>query len=168
MPISLDICLRGYYRRKIATQHVLFSGILRIDDDIHKYVLHYIFLPRINSSVRSFIGGWNKHPMRTQRNWSPEQAYVNGILDLRNRFQTQLQDWYSSTNEHVEDIEWYGIDCNGPLPTDNDLPTVDLEELDSPLSHQQETALQTVDRMRRSDSYGIDIFVEALRLVLSN
>ena len=106
--------------------------------------------------------------MRTLRNWSPEQAFVSGIMDLRNRFQTQIQDWYSSSPEHVEDIEWYGIDYSGPLPTDNDLPTVDLDELDSPLSHQQEVALQTVDRMRNSDSYGIDIFVEALHLVLSN
>ena len=47
--------------------------VLNVDDDIHMHVLQYVFLPRINVSVNTFVMGWNAHPMRT---------FVNGMMDI--------------------------------------------------------------------------------------
>jgi len=40
------------------------------DGDIpfHRAVLQYLFLPLINEELQRFVGSWNHHPMRTERN----------------------------------------------------------------------------------------------------
>ena len=49
------------------------SGLLQIDNPLHKFALHYIYLPRINRALSSFTSAWNNHPLRTENNWSPER-----------------------------------------------------------------------------------------------
>ena len=143
------------------------SGILNTGDSLHMYVLHYVFLPRINVSVESFVRGWNAHPMRTLRNWSPERTFVNGLMDVRNRFQTQICDWYRSPPEQAIDMNWYGVDFNGPLPTDDDLPNVEVSDLDSPLTGRQDAILRSINPLRDSTVFGMDVFIDALHSVNS-
>ena len=61
------------------------EGILDRDNDLHKFILYFVFLPRINVAIDSFVNAWNRHPMRTEHNWSPEQMWVNGMVDSTNR-----------------------------------------------------------------------------------
>jgi len=35
------------------------------------YALHYIYLPRINATLKQFLDGWNNHSIRTEKNKSP-------------------------------------------------------------------------------------------------
>ena len=58
------------------------SGLLNYDDKRHLFVLHYIFIPWINRVSKRFVKSWNKHPIRTENNWSPEQIWTNGMIDL--------------------------------------------------------------------------------------
>jgi len=60
------------------------SGILKMDNPLHKFALHYVFLPRINKAISSFTSAWNNHPLRTENNWSPKRIWVNGMIDHRN------------------------------------------------------------------------------------
>ena len=46
------------------------SGLLDVTNPLHLSVLHYVYLPRINAAIDSFVEAWNKHPKRTERNWS--------------------------------------------------------------------------------------------------
>ena len=55
-------------------------GILDPDSDIDLYILHCVFLPRINESLAHFTRGWNLHPIRTERNWTPKQIMINSII----------------------------------------------------------------------------------------
>ena len=57
------------------------SGLLDVTNPLHLFVLHYVYLPRINAAIDSFVEAWNKHPIRTERNWSPEQIWSNGMID---------------------------------------------------------------------------------------
>ena len=57
------------------------SGLLDVTNPLHLFVLHYVYLPRINAAIDSFVEAWNKHPKRTERNWSPEQIWSNGMID---------------------------------------------------------------------------------------
>ena len=141
-------------------------GICSIDNVVHKYILHYIFLPRINLVIESFIRGWNSHPMRTMQYWSPEKTFVNGIIDIRNRHQHQIADWYVSPSEvSVDDLTWYGVDAGGPLPIDDDLPIVEVDNQPSTLSRQEEDILRTVDPLTHSNEFGIDLFIKACEMI---
>ena len=51
---------------------------LDIDNEIHLFCLHYVFLPRINASLQSFQQAWNRHPMQTEHGLSPEQLQLQG------------------------------------------------------------------------------------------
>lgn len=54
------------------------TGILDPDDEVHLFCLHYIFIPRINSSLSQFMTMWNVHPLRTESNHSPNQLWMTG------------------------------------------------------------------------------------------
>ena len=104
--------------------------------------------------------------MRTVRNWSPEKMFVNGIVDIRNRYQHQIADWYASESEDfVDDLHWYGVDSSAPLPTDDDLSTVEVDDQPSPLSPQEDDLLRTVDPLAHSNEFGIDLFIEACEII---
>ena len=54
-------------------------GILNVDDEVHLYCLHMVFLPRINHSIQCFVDMWNNHKMRTAQNKTPLQMMVMGL-----------------------------------------------------------------------------------------
>ena len=45
-------------------------------NEIHLYCLHYVFLPRINHHIQQFADGWDNHPIRTERNATPNQLWI--------------------------------------------------------------------------------------------
>lgn len=53
-------------------------NLLDIDNELHLFCLHYIFLPRINKSLQAFIQMWNNHPLGTEHNMSPVQLWMTG------------------------------------------------------------------------------------------
>ena len=49
------------------------SGILDIDNDVHLFALHYIYLPRIGNDLKIWKEAHNNHPLRTENNKTPLQ-----------------------------------------------------------------------------------------------
>jgi hypothetical protein len=49
---------------------------MSVDDDWHLYVLHYLFLPRIQEELNEFKNAWNNHQVSTERNETPLQMLV--------------------------------------------------------------------------------------------
>ena len=37
--------------------------VLNVDDEIHLYCLHYVFLTHINNALQQIYDGWNNHPV---------------------------------------------------------------------------------------------------------
>lgn len=62
-----------FYRMEEAT-------ILNIENDIHLFCLHYIYIPRINISLNHFLNAWNNHPLSSMRNLTPSQLWIAGLL----------------------------------------------------------------------------------------
>ena len=58
-------------------------GILDPLNELHIFALHYVFLPRINNSLKVFQNGWNDHSIRTAHHHSPKQLFVSGCLQLQ-------------------------------------------------------------------------------------
>ena len=53
--------------------------ILNVDNDIHMFCLHYIFLPIINHAIGQFLEAWNHHSLSTMSNLSPIQLWISGL-----------------------------------------------------------------------------------------
>lgn len=58
------------------------EGVLDPDDSIHLFCLHYVFIKRINCSLREFTNAWNKHPMDSECGLSPERLWISGLAQF--------------------------------------------------------------------------------------
>jgi len=54
-------------------------GLLDVDNEIHIYCLHYVYLPKINQRLNSFQEAWNRHPLQSEHSLSPEQMWTRGL-----------------------------------------------------------------------------------------
>ena len=54
--------------------------ILNIENEIHLFCLHYIYIPRINASLNHFLNAWNNHPLSSMNNLTPSQLWIAGLL----------------------------------------------------------------------------------------
>ena len=55
------------------------TGILDIDNEVHMFSLHYVYLPQINVSLEYFIQAWNNHPLSSERYMTPIQLWISGL-----------------------------------------------------------------------------------------
>ena len=144
------------------------SGLLDITNPLHLFVLHCVYLPGINAAIDSFVEAWNKHPIRTERNWSPEQIWSNGMIDRVNGRLTTVADVRSDANVSGDDYEWYGFDPDAPPPPDDGLSTVEVNELDLNLPDVIISRLTNESNpLENSSAFGIDIFQRALEFLES-
>ena len=51
-----------------------------IDDTVHLYCLHYVYMARINRAFRTFTETWNNHSIRTEHNRTPLQLWQVGMI----------------------------------------------------------------------------------------
>ena len=51
-------------------------GAINPQNKADLFCLHYIFVPRINASLKDFQSAWNSHPLSTENNKSPLQLYT--------------------------------------------------------------------------------------------
>ena len=72
--------IKMYYRLfyYLENQHILDPL-----NELHLFALHFVYLPRINRSIKLFQSAWNHHGIRTMHNASPHQLYTAGILRLQ-------------------------------------------------------------------------------------
>ena len=67
--------------------HMEDQGILDPINELHLFVLHYVFIPRINFHLSNWVEGWINHPLRTESNKTPLQLFIQGMMtsDLNNQ-----------------------------------------------------------------------------------
>ncbi|XP_062342184.1 uncharacterized protein LOC134039976 [Osmerus eperlanus] len=73
------------------------EGIVDIDNEMHVWALHYVYLPRINRDMADFCNQWNHHGLRTERHQSPLQIFVRTCLAQQMLPTTAMQDLFSAT-----------------------------------------------------------------------
>ena len=59
------------------------EGFLDLNNDVHLFSLHYVYLPRINASLRAFTDAWNRHPMQSEHGLSLHQQWVTGLAEFQ-------------------------------------------------------------------------------------
>ena len=118
---------RDVFRCVASTYHALFHameavGVLDPDNEIDLFALHCLYLPRINNSLEEFTKAWNKHPLRTEQNWSPYKIWANSVIR-------------GEIDHHIPELESFGLDEEGPI-VDEQVNTVLVPETLEDLSEE--------------------------------
>lgn len=81
-------CIVLFYRLFYQMEDMM---ILNVENELHIFCLHYVYIPRVNRALCQFLNAWNSHPLSSQSNLSPVQLWISGLS--RN-----------STYEHVTEV----------------------------------------------------------------
>ena len=139
------------------------TGLLDLENPIHMFTLQYVYIKRINFALSEWMVCFNDHPVQTEHNWSPNQMWLNGMMNSCNPLAN------GNLDDDPEDITFYGEDPEGHTPlaeSDNN-----VEVFPAQLSNINHDELKTylcnsVDPLQESSSFGIDIYAEALQIVV--
>ena len=115
--------------------------ILNLDDLLLRHVLHYICVSRTNHFITSFLQGWNSHPLRNEKNWTPQQICTNRMIDQKRWGILHIAQMNDIPVGSV-DFNWFSKDLYPPNPADEGLKTVNLDDVFSPLNREEETILK--------------------------
>ena len=74
--------------------HLEECGVLDPANPSDLYILHYVFVPRINRHFSIWKGGYIHHRIRTAGSRSPMQLYILGLLRMRGSNLTVAQEMY--------------------------------------------------------------------------
>ena len=150
---------RDVFRCVVSTFYSLFYHLEENNDlnpvsDVDHYALHLVFLHRINASLTQFSNSWNRHPLRTERHWSPQKIWTNGIIGPANEGLTGVGDICDAVTED------YGVDEEGPLPLyeHEGVNIVEVPNTTLPLTVQQLEELASLVETN-SDDFGIDTYL---------
>ena len=155
---------RDVYRCVCVTYHEIFYsleaiGVVDPDNDMDLFILHCLYQPLINHSLKEFFNAWNSHPIRTEHNWSPKRIWFNSMV-------TQNINQLESSEADL-DLEEYGIDYGGPFPEEQ-LNTVEVPETLVSLSAEDKSlfcsAINMLDWERNTSA---SLFMHAKSILLS-
>jgi len=77
---------------------------LDVDNNLHMYILHYLFMDRINESLTEFQNVWNNHKLRSVENKSPTQLLL--LSHVRGQsFGVKIGDSAMNIYDLLEDVE---------------------------------------------------------------
>jgi len=62
--------------------HLESVGVLDPNSDLHMFCLHTVYIPRINLHLKTWKEAWMKHPMTSERGFSPEQLWTRGLQEI--------------------------------------------------------------------------------------
>ena len=129
--------------------HMEDIGILNPLDEHHLFALHYIFMPRLSSSLAIFCEGWNSHTLSSNSR-TPLQLYAQGRI-------TQLAD----TDDAAAICD---ADIDVPIAADI-ADSIHVPEVQIVLSADTLEQLQQIHPLEDSNSFGIDLYENILGFI---
>ena len=90
--------------------HLEDNGMLESSNVSQLFLLHYIYLPRINRHLQSWTEGYLQHRIRTAGNRTPMQLYIMGLLQHRSSQHVAIRDLYEPTTI-VSKIHYHVMKC---------------------------------------------------------
>ena len=141
-------------------QHILDPG-----SDLDVFVLHYIFLPRIQRFLDRFVQCFNFHSMSTEHNRTPRHLWSSGCLRSYNSPNAGIQDVLDS--ECPNDLDLYGDDPDAPAPDpDNEVTGLVIPSLEYQLDNEVLLAMETnFDPLSEDNNFGINTYLQAQEFV---
>ena len=137
------------------------NGFLCSTNEVHLYCLQLVYLNLINQALDEFTAEWNSHPVTTERNLSPRQLWVSGMVTLQHSNCTAVQDLVDASTDHSN----YGIDEEGPVPEAEEY-SIRVPPLALLLSADQSHLIQNmIDQSRGESQNGIFSYLMALEII---
>ncbi len=100
---------------KLFFQHLELHYAFNLDNEFHLWLLHFLFLERINGDAQAFIASWNFHTLssRTQAYRTPTDMYRQGMLQhgFRGVFDPTIGETDPSTGEADESAAYAVYGC---------------------------------------------------------
>lgn len=120
------------------------------NDILHRYVVQKIYLKDINVSLKSFLMAWNNHKVRTEKNRTPLQIWLDGYLQNINSNSTAIRELAEGNVDIGETIletfhTRYGLNTNA-ISNDTNF----MSELTATINLTEEQTLY-VDNLVQSD-----------------
>ena len=138
------------------------GGIGVLDIDQHMWVLHYVFLPRINEDLQTFQKTWNNHSLRTEHNQSPQQIFVQESLKKCNTQLTAMQDLFGHRQIVPDQLTTDGL----PEAAQEVSALVNVQAVPWPLSDARLQLLKVhIDPKRDDGALGVNVFEETLPFI---
>ncbi|XP_028414231.1 uncharacterized protein LOC114537289 [Dendronephthya gigantea] len=133
-------------------------NLLKPDSEHDLFMLHYVFLPRINRSLRELVNVWNNHPLSTAGNRSPLQLWHSGINAVTNSDYRAVDSIFAAQ----EDWNDYGIGGGPPVGGDTDnyveVPEVNFEPTQEHFQELQDRVIPLSD----DGNHGINLYLAAI------
>ncbi|XP_076091352.1 uncharacterized protein LOC143063230 [Mytilus galloprovincialis] len=155
---------RDVFCKVLDTYYKLFClmeehKLLNITNNVHRWILHYVFLPRIDLALREWTETHNNHKVRTEHNQSPNMMWFQslllsdpekhtGVRNIEQPPQERIQQTMQNLNIDFQDEQY--LHPRDPCP-------FSVESLAN--------LHQSIDLKRHSLSHGMDIYGEVLQLV---
>ena len=160
---------RDVFEKVASKYHGIFNhleryGILSIENDVHMFALHFVYLPRLQMDLEKWKRSHNCHPLRTEQNRTPLQLYHESfILHSDTHYSSIKNALYVNSGTRNEQIQRFRDENDFPEPSDI---KIILTRVHSPLTEPQLSLLRTsVNVTRHSDCYGIDVYEEVLKFI---
>jgi len=132
------------------------SGLLHFDNEIEMYALHYVFSQRINFALEEFKNSYNNHKLSTERNWTPNQIWVNGMMDIENPLSINTVD------DVPDNFDIYGEDLQGPYPLGEENNVV-VDPIEINFQDEIRNNLESqINANEESDQLGIDVYLKTV------
>jgi len=153
------VCVAFYYTFYAMEQ----CGLLDVENPIHMFSLHLVYLPRINLALTDFMEAFNEHRLSTERNWTPNQIWMNGMMDPENPLTNEELD------ENLESGEMYGVDHQHTSLVSQHSNNIVV----TPITIFDKEAItkyvyEKIDPNRESSQMGIDVYADVLQIVVEN
>ena len=143
-------CLSIYYNLFNMMESV---NILDPDNSDHILALRFVYQPRIQDSLNAFQASWNNHGLRTTNYASPLQMWVTGMIPCSRE---QNTDHDNKTRYDIEGASTMpnAVEESGDEETSTGSIVLSLLQ-------------QTLNPLSHSEILGVDLYVEALEIILS-
>lgn len=94
--------------------HMEECSLLDPSNEVHIFALHFVYLPRINRHLRIFSSGHNNGPISTERNMTPVQLWVNGLMQIQGSNHRVAQELRQRVSNFLHHRVFYrGFQCVG-------------------------------------------------------
>ncbi|KAJ7061727.1 hypothetical protein C8F01DRAFT_987120 [Mycena amicta] len=151
------------------------NELLDMENEIHRTCLYLVFVKRIQANLDRSREAWNHHRLRTERQRTPI-----ALFELSRETAIRAGYWTGDAGDELGAIdEMYGVDGEGPAPTNDNEPEERLEQPTAPAQQREAglflndddelklaaSLLEGCDLDREDDNWGIEVYCEAVLIM---
>ena len=151
---------------KMVTEHfrLLFhflekNNLLNSKDDLDQAALHYVFIPQINENLEKFKVSWNNHKLSTEKQKTPNQLNILGMLYLFGSEYIAVKDLFES---NIIDPNHYGVEEPDVIDAASEEEVVVVPEAMLHLSDASSQELQLqMNPLEQDTNHDISLYIRA-------